>query len=124
MVIINTLALPSPVDVNFFSIALSRVFSFSWHGLHTFLSLWDLLYRRCCCSLPRLLNRMYDNVLAKARASSIKSKLFDLALSKKMEEVERGIVRKDSLWDRLVFKKGMYIGFVTGDDWPTRSSSI
>ena len=49
---------------------------------------------------------MYDNVLAKARASSIKSKLFDLALRKKMEEVDRGIVRKDSIWDRLVFKKG------------------
>jgi len=56
-------------------------------------------------TVPRLLNRMYDNVLAKARASSIKSKLFDLALRKKMEEVDRGIVRKDSIWDRLVFKK-------------------
>lgn len=48
---------------------------------------------------------MYDNVLAKARASSVKSKLFDLALRKKMEEVKKGIVRKDSIWDRLVFKK-------------------
>ena len=49
---------------------------------------------------------MYDNVLAKARVSKIKSQLFDLALRKKMEEVERGVVRKDSIWDRLVFKKG------------------
>lgn len=56
-------------------------------------------------TVPRLLNRMYDNVLAKARVSAVKSKLFELALTKKMEEVERGVVRKDSIWDKLVFKK-------------------
>jgi len=56
-------------------------------------------------TVPRLLNRLYDNVTAKARASSIKSRLFDLALRKKMEEVDRGVFRKTSIWDKLVFKK-------------------
>lgn len=38
-------------------------------------------------------------------AGGIKKKLFDTAIAGKMREIEAGIVRKDSFWDRLVFSK-------------------
>ncbi|CAH1794140.1 unnamed protein product [Owenia fusiformis] len=55
--------------------------------------------------VPRLLNRIYDKTLQAVSASKIKSILFNFAMSKKQAEVEKGIIRKDSIWDKLVFKK-------------------
>ncbi|XP_071107341.1 long-chain-fatty-acid--CoA ligase 1-like [Haliotis cracherodii] len=56
-------------------------------------------------TVPRLLNRIRDKVYANVKSSAIKSYLLDWALSSKLSEVRRGIVRRDSIWDKLVFGK-------------------
>ncbi|XP_013395506.1 long-chain-fatty-acid--CoA ligase 5 [Lingula anatina] len=55
--------------------------------------------------VPRLLNRLYDKILAGASESWIKQYLVSKALESKSAEVKRGIIRKDSIWDTLVFRK-------------------
>lgn len=54
--------------------------------------------------VPRLLNRMYDNIFGKAD-TALKRWMLGLAYRKKEAELMKGIVRRDSIWDRLVFKK-------------------
>nr|AKC01515.1 long-chain fatty acid CoA ligase 1 [Meretrix meretrix]AKE13176.1 long-chain fatty acid CoA ligase 1 [Meretrix meretrix] len=56
-------------------------------------------------TVPRLLNRMYDKVIAGVKGSALKAKLFQMALSSKEAELKRRIIRRDSIWDYLVFKK-------------------
>ncbi|XP_048758010.2 long-chain-fatty-acid--CoA ligase 1-like isoform X2 [Ostrea edulis] len=56
-------------------------------------------------TVPRLLNRIYDKILNSVQSSALKSKLLEWALEAKSREVERGIVRKNSIWDKLVFGK-------------------
>lgn len=56
-------------------------------------------------TVPRLLNRIYDTIQTRAKESAIKEALFKFALKKKQEEIQRGIFRKDSIWDQLAFKK-------------------
>ncbi|XP_019637082.1 PREDICTED: long-chain-fatty-acid--CoA ligase 1-like [Branchiostoma belcheri] len=56
-------------------------------------------------SVPRLLNRIYDKVHAGVQGSAIKKKLLEIALRSKCAEVKRGIVRRDSIWDTLIFGK-------------------
>ncbi|KAL5018438.1 hypothetical protein ScPMuIL_004160 [Solemya velum] len=56
-------------------------------------------------SVPRLLNRFYDKVTAGVNASSVKKMLFSIAMREKEKELRRGIVRKDSIWDKFVFQK-------------------
>lgn len=57
-------------------------------------------------SVPRLLNRMFDKVMAGVQsASPLKKFLFNTALNAKREEVRRGIIRNNSIWDLLVFSK-------------------
>lgn len=56
-------------------------------------------------SVPRVLNRVYDRVMKQVSSSSIKSFLFNLAMSSKKAELNRNIIRRDSIWDYLVFKK-------------------
>ncbi|XP_036069976.1 long-chain-fatty-acid--CoA ligase 1 isoform X3 [Oryzias melastigma] len=54
--------------------------------------------------VPRLLNRIYDKVYGQAN-SSLKRWLLQFAYNRKEAELRRGIVRKDSIWDQLIFKK-------------------
>ncbi|XP_032411338.1 long-chain-fatty-acid--CoA ligase 1-like isoform X1 [Xiphophorus hellerii] len=54
--------------------------------------------------VPRLLNRMYDKIFGQAN-TSLKRWLLDLAYRRKQAEVMKGIVRTDSIWDRLIFRK-------------------
>lgn len=56
-------------------------------------------------TVPRLLNRMYDKIMAGAKGSALKYKLFQMALNAKEAELKRRIIRRDSIWDYLVFKK-------------------
>lgn len=55
-------------------------------------------------AVPRLLNRIYDKVQAKINGSKIKRFLYDLAIRMKESELQRFIIRNNSIWDRLVFK--------------------
>ncbi|XP_076584564.1 long-chain-fatty-acid--CoA ligase 1a isoform X1 [Chaetodon auriga] len=54
--------------------------------------------------VPRLLNRMFDKVFSQAN-TPLKRWLLDFAFRRKEAELKSGVVRKDSMWDRLIFRK-------------------
>uniref|UniRef100_UPI00398EDE91 long-chain-fatty-acid--CoA ligase 6-like isoform X4 n=1 Tax=Pristiophorus japonicus TaxID=55135 RepID=UPI00398EDE91 len=54
--------------------------------------------------VPRLLNRMYDKIFSQA-GTPVKRWLLEFAARRKAIEVRNGIIRNDSLWDKLFFKK-------------------
>ncbi|XP_046776291.1 long-chain-fatty-acid--CoA ligase 5 isoform X1 [Gallus gallus] len=54
--------------------------------------------------VPRLLNRIYDKIQSGAN-TPVKKFLLNFAATMKMIEVKQGIIRNDSLLDKLVFKK-------------------
>ncbi|XP_072312401.1 long-chain-fatty-acid--CoA ligase 5 [Eucyclogobius newberryi] len=54
--------------------------------------------------VPRLLNRVYDKVQSGAK-TTFKKWLLDFAVERKYAEVKDGIVRKNSIWDKLIFNK-------------------
>ncbi|RUS76771.1 hypothetical protein EGW08_015478 [Elysia chlorotica] len=55
-------------------------------------------------SVPRLLNRFYDKVLSGVNASRVKKFLFNMAINSKAKELKKGVIRNNSVWDKLVFK--------------------
>ncbi|CAO2585879.1 Long-chain-fatty-acid--CoA ligase 5 [Lemmus lemmus] len=55
-------------------------------------------------TVPRLLNRVYDKVQNEAK-TPLKKFLLNLAIMSKFNEVKNGIIRRNSLWDKLVFSK-------------------
>lgn len=56
-------------------------------------------------AVPRLLNRLYDKAQQEISTSKIKKILFNLAMSAKESEIKKGIIRNNSVWDKLVFRK-------------------
>ncbi|XP_032429872.1 long-chain-fatty-acid--CoA ligase 5 [Xiphophorus hellerii] len=54
--------------------------------------------------VPRLLNRLYDKIQSGA-TSPFKKWLLKFAAESKYAEVKDGIVRKNSIWDKLIFHK-------------------
>ncbi|XP_060914826.1 long-chain-fatty-acid--CoA ligase 1a isoform X2 [Labrus mixtus] len=54
--------------------------------------------------VPRLLNRMFDKVFSQAN-TPLKKWLLDFAFRRKEADLKSGVVRKDSMWDTLIFKK-------------------
>ncbi|XP_046560300.1 LOW QUALITY PROTEIN: long-chain-fatty-acid--CoA ligase 5-like [Haliotis rubra] len=56
-------------------------------------------------TVPRLLNRIYDKVMNGVRGSFIKKTLLSWAINSKLVEVRDCVIRKDTIWDRLLFKK-------------------
>ncbi|RLW02301.1 hypothetical protein DV515_00007368 [Chloebia gouldiae] len=54
--------------------------------------------------VPRLLNRVYDKVQSSAK-TPLKHFLLNFAVFMKTAEIKQGIIRNDSIWDKLVFKK-------------------
>jgi len=55
-------------------------------------------------SVPRLLNRFYDKVMAGVNASRVKRFLFNMGVNAKTKELNKGVVRNNSIWDKYVFK--------------------
>ncbi|XP_063589550.1 long-chain-fatty-acid--CoA ligase 1-like isoform X1 [Penaeus indicus] len=56
-------------------------------------------------SVPRLMNRVYDKVTTSVNGSSFKKLMLKMAIASKKSDLERGVVRRSSIWDKLVFKK-------------------
>lgn len=54
--------------------------------------------------VPRLLNRVYDKVQSGAK-TPFKKWLLNFAVERKYAEVKDGIIRKNSIWDKLIFNK-------------------
>jgi long-chain acyl-CoA synthetase len=56
-------------------------------------------------TVPRLMNRIHDKVWSEVSSSPIKKAILKLALARKETELRRCILRRDSIWDKLVFRK-------------------
>lgn len=56
-------------------------------------------------SVPRLLSRIYDKVMAQVSQSKVKRWLLHKALAAKEADLKRGIVKGNTIWDKVVFKK-------------------
>ncbi|KOC60001.1 Long-chain-fatty-acid--CoA ligase 5 [Habropoda laboriosa] len=56
-------------------------------------------------AVPRLLNRMYDKVQAELQSSCMKRMVFSLGMRAKEAEIKKGIIRNNSIWDKLAFGK-------------------
>uniref|UniRef100_A0A3P8P4W6 Long-chain-fatty-acid--CoA ligase n=1 Tax=Astatotilapia calliptera TaxID=8154 RepID=A0A3P8P4W6_ASTCA len=54
--------------------------------------------------VPRLLNRIYDKILGSV-TSPFRRALLNYAVKRKQAELSSGVVRNNSLWDKLVFNK-------------------
>ncbi|NWZ92250.1 ACSL5 ligase, partial [Nesospiza acunhae] len=54
--------------------------------------------------VPRLLNRIYDKIQSGAN-TPVKNFLLKFAVFMKTAEIKQGIIRNDSIWDKVVFKK-------------------
>ncbi|KAF7666250.1 hypothetical protein LDENG_00112830 [Lucifuga dentata] len=54
--------------------------------------------------VPRLLNRMFDRIFSQA-STPMKRWLLNFAFRRKKAELRSGVVRQDSVWDKLIFKK-------------------
>uniref|UniRef100_A0A674CGP0 Long-chain-fatty-acid--CoA ligase n=1 Tax=Salmo trutta TaxID=8032 RepID=A0A674CGP0_SALTR len=54
--------------------------------------------------VPRLLNRMFDKIYGQAN-TSLKRWVLDFAFKRKESELLSGIIRRDSIWDKLIFRK-------------------
>ncbi|KAM9330417.1 long-chain-fatty-acid--CoA ligase 1-like [Gastrophryne carolinensis] len=54
--------------------------------------------------VPRLLNRIFDQIFAQAN-TSLKRLLLEFASKRKEAEVRSGVIRKNSIWDKLIFHK-------------------
>ncbi|XP_064191093.1 long-chain-fatty-acid--CoA ligase 1a isoform X2 [Anguilla rostrata] len=54
--------------------------------------------------VPRLLNRMFDKIFGQAN-TPLKRWLLDFASRRKEAELRSGVVRRDSMWDKLIFSK-------------------
>uniref|UniRef100_A0A670Y6V9 Long-chain-fatty-acid--CoA ligase n=1 Tax=Pseudonaja textilis TaxID=8673 RepID=A0A670Y6V9_PSETE len=54
--------------------------------------------------VPRVLNRIYDKVQTSTQ-TRFKRLLLNVAVNRKLAEVKQGIIRNNSVWDKLVFSK-------------------
>ncbi|XP_056658936.1 long-chain-fatty-acid--CoA ligase 1 isoform X3 [Monodelphis domestica] len=54
--------------------------------------------------VPRLLNRMFDKIFGQAN-TTMKRWILDFASKRKEAELRSGIIRNNSLWDRIIFNK-------------------
>uniref|UniRef100_A0A8C5S685 Long-chain-fatty-acid--CoA ligase n=1 Tax=Laticauda laticaudata TaxID=8630 RepID=A0A8C5S685_LATLA len=54
--------------------------------------------------VPRVLNRIYDKVQTSTQ-TRFKRLLLNVAVNRKLAEVKQGIIRNNSIWDKLIFSK-------------------
>ncbi len=54
--------------------------------------------------VPRLLTRIFDKVQSNVKGNKLKEWLLKKAIASKQSEVEKRIIRNNSIWDKLVFK--------------------
>ncbi|VDD86665.1 unnamed protein product [Enterobius vermicularis] len=55
--------------------------------------------------VPRVLNRVYDKVMSELNKSFFKKTVFGTALAFKKRDIKNGVLRNNTIFDRLVFKK-------------------
>jgi long-chain acyl-CoA synthetase len=80
-------------------------------------------------AVPRLLNRFYDKVQSTLSSSPLKRLVFTFALRRKFSEMRKGIIRRNSFWDRLIFSKiqkeiGGNVRFIVTGSAPIRDEVL
>lgn len=55
--------------------------------------------------VPRIWTRFYDKIVSAGAGSWLKTKLINMAISSKVKDVQKGIIKKNTIWDKIVFKK-------------------
>ncbi|XP_058810424.1 long-chain-fatty-acid--CoA ligase 5 [Phymastichus coffea] len=55
-------------------------------------------------AVPRLLNRLYNKVQLELENSFIRRTIFNIAIRAKESDLKKGIIRKNSIWDVLIFR--------------------
>lgn len=66
----------------------------------------DILKPTLFITVPRLLNRIYDKIVGEVeKTKGLKKTIFNYAYRKKKSDVAKGVVRKNTFWDKLVFQK-------------------
>ncbi|KAK0175392.1 hypothetical protein PV327_009143 [Microctonus hyperodae] len=56
-------------------------------------------------AVPRLLNRLYDKVVAELQSSFLKRMIFNMGMRAKEAEIKKCIIRNNSIWDKIAFRK-------------------
>lgn len=56
-------------------------------------------------AVPRLLNRVYDKIQGEIGRSALKRLIYNMAIKSKEAELKRQVLRKNSIWDKLAFRK-------------------
>lgn len=56
-------------------------------------------------AVPRLLNRVYDKFQSDLASSTLRRLMFSMAIKSKEAELKRQILRRNSIWDKLVFRQ-------------------
>lgn len=56
-------------------------------------------------AVPRLLNRVYDKLQDEISKSSWKKIIYKMAQKSKEAELNQRIIRRNSIWDKLLFRK-------------------
>lgn len=74
-------------------------------GIHDLTSDLKALKPTIMPAVPRLLNRVYDKLQKEISTSSFKRIVFSMALKSKESDLNRHILSKNSIWDKLVFRK-------------------
>lgn len=64
-------------------------------------------------AVPRLLNRVYNKVVGDISNSPLKKTLIGLAVKSKETDMYRRILRKNTIWDRIIFRKIQECKFLT-----------
>ena len=54
-------------------------------------------------AVPRIFNRVYDKVVNKVHTSNFRRTMFNFGLKKKTKELNIGLIRRDTIWDKLLF---------------------
>ncbi|ESN97284.1 hypothetical protein HELRODRAFT_114357 [Helobdella robusta] len=55
--------------------------------------------------VPRVLNRVYEKVMSNLENKPIKRWLFNFGMQRKLNLLKRGIITKNTIWDKLMFHK-------------------
>lgn len=56
-------------------------------------------------AVPRLLNRVYDKIQDEYLSSAWKKMIYRMALKSKEAELNQNIIRRNTIWDKIVFRK-------------------
>lgn len=56
-------------------------------------------------AVPRLFNRVYEKSQTEISSSPLKRIMYKMALKSKESDLNRRIIRKNTIWDKLVFRK-------------------